>query len=309
MIRPARRALAASTIALLAGGCQALVGFEDFGGASASPHPCDALPSATKLDALGKTLLVLTKSGKSCFWLQEHEVTVAEYDDWVGLPSRPPFDAVRCGWKTGPSNPAADPADTCRSQIGSRDHAPFQKARAMRCVDWCDANAYCGWLGGALCSTLPMSVGSMDPGGPDQVTPACGGLQSLPYPYGATLDPLECQLGEDPDTCGVTPGSSCGPADDVDRARCVSPNGALDMLGNVAEWALNCTKTPVTAQEALCLRRGGSFADDPALVNCNPSTLKTARRDARDPYTGIRCCFGLSADEQEKVKAASATGS
>jgi len=96
---------------------------------------------------------------------------------------------------------------------------------------------------------------------------ACQGPSGFIYPYGDTPQPGACNdLGTLADT-GAYP-------------RCVSTEGALDMVGNVSEWTDDVTGTA----------RGGFFADTSML---GPGCLyrNIAHNVGHsDSWTGFRCC-------------------
>lgn len=305
----ARRAAGATLAALaafvpwLATSCQVVGGFADFGGADAGAarHPCDVLPTR-KTDARGLTTLVLVKEQDRCFWAERGETPVSDYAEFVRA-GAPRWDAARCGWKTAISDPAGTPNDPCVKEVWPRENDPFGPTKPIRCIDWCDAKAYCEWLDGSLCGSIPVSVGTMEPIGSDDWRFTCAGPDLAVFPYGDAARPGACNLDQTRDACAGTELSPCGPYAAGQAAECVAPNGAVDLLGNVAEWVLPCQLGASTPADANCLRKGGSFADASATTTCNVGSLSSAKRSARDPYTGMRCCFPLSAAEQSQIGA------
>ncbi|HVY48951.1 MAG TPA: SUMF1/EgtB/PvdO family nonheme iron enzyme [Minicystis sp.] len=133
-----------------------------------------------------------------------------------------------------------------------------------------EAAAFCTFRGGAL----PTS---------DQLAFAAAGAASRRYPWGETgavcrraawgLAHGPCgEAGVGPDVAGSHPGD-------------VTPDGVLDLAGNVAEWTRPEAKA---AQDADVL--GGSWADAEAAA------LRTWRRrplprGTRSPEIGFRCAF------------------
>ncbi len=91
---------------------------------------------------------------------------------------------------------------------------------------------------------------------------ACGGT----YPYGKEFDPEKCRvMGADGAAVSVGPAGS--------QSGCRSPSGAMDMVGNVAEW---------TSDGYI---NGGSHK------NGEDATCNTmSRRAGGAPHIGFRCC-------------------
>lgn len=126
-------------------------------------------------------------------------------------------------------------------------------AHPINCVGLEQARAHCGWLG----KRLPEDV--------EWTWAARGGLRDTPYPWGRR--PLDATRAcHDRGALGTCEGGS-HPAG-------ASPEGLLDLVGNVAEW---------TRAEPPRLR-GGSWQDG--------KDLDPAGREAVDPATpatGFRC--------------------
>lgn len=148
-------------------------------------------------------------------------------------------------------------------------------------VNWDEAQQLCESVGKRLCDE-------------DEWVFACEGEELLPYTYGYERDPTRCVIDRLPST-GPEPklprdrcmeDSECKSAfDALDQRepagtfqRCVSPSGAHDMNGNVAEW--------VRLNDRAALA-GGSWG--PERNNCR-STAETKTRDERAYQLGFRCC-------------------
>jgi formylglycine-generating enzyme required for sulfatase activity len=299
---------------LLCAHCEVIGGYQTFKAQVEPAHPCDVLPK-TKPN-VGS--MVLTKEHDDCFWVDRVETTVAQYgnflkdDPWSALSG----DQASCGWKSDFFDPKAAPeggaggeeSEACFT-LANREDNPFADAMPMRCVDWCEALAYCRWAEKKLCYSfviLGQTVG--EPGGLWESACSAGSA----YPYGTAVEPGRCNIGLTDGECGNAFGLGvCGPrpvSSTAPVSRCTSPNsGAVDMIGNVAEWSGVCGKiassvkeeTP-NVKEETCQVKGGSFDDDETDVDCQTVTI-FRQRQLRDHRIGFRCCAPLTDDEQTLV--------
>src|SRR5262249_54577342 len=117
--------------------------------------------------------------------------------------------AEYCAWKDGgaPSDPAATPDDACRQATADEDVPPFGPKKPIRCIDWCDARAYCQWMGKELCVQAGGLAGQKDQvpqvaGLKKQFDWACGASPNDPYPSGLRADGA-CRLGGACTTVGI----------------------------------------------------------------------------------------------------------
>ncbi len=145
-----------------------------------------------------------------------------------------------------------------------------EPGRAVASVTLAEAGAFCRWAQGALPTR-------------DQLAYAAAGRSGRRYAWGDTgavcrraawglLDGPCGQGAQGPELAGSHPDGA-------------SPEGALDLAGNVAEWALPAAPA---AREAEV--RGGSFADGAAAA------IRTWQRrvvpvDTRSPAIGVRCAY------------------
>lgn len=280
----------ATMLGLVLGGCQVVAGYESFG--EAPPHPCDGMPTRRDDPELGPEVLIKAKDGR-CFWIDETEVTVRQYDRFVN--ERPaelwPQDSQSCGWKLQQlSNPRFDDANTCRIEAQDREPEPFDPDKPMRCIDWCDARAFCIWAGKDLCAIRP-SVDNYYPVEPEQWSIACSPTSA--YPYGSTPERRACNIGIPPEECGLLTGGKCSVSKVKHFAHCTYPGGPFDMVGNVSEWVLPCEVGNGNGGDGAsdyCVHRGGSFEDSELEVSCSLPALLTERRDQRSRTRGFRCC-------------------
>ena len=152
-----RSAVLCLPIALAA--CQLVGNFSEFdsdAGVAAPTHACDSLPVA-KSDPLGLGVMARVDIPHgTCFWIDRTEVTVEQYQRWqLEVQS----DAISwepnlCVWKHDREDPIGNPADSCAAQLLPFDEQPFAARKPMRCVDFCEAEAFCGWAGKHLCHDI-----------------------------------------------------------------------------------------------------------------------------------------------------------
>ncbi len=190
------------------------------------------------------------------------EVTVAKYQACVDAGAC--FAPDTCGW--GSPNWGV---------AGREDHP-------VNCVDWQQANDFCGFVGGRLPSEAEWEYA------------ARGGGQDITYPWGDA--PASC-------TYAVMYGGGAGCGMDSTWAVCGKPagntaQGLCDMAGNAYEWVqdwhhgdYNGAPSDGGAWESpsgsFRVRRGGGFSSD-------ASALRAANRFPEDPsyrrdYVGFRC--------------------
>jgi hypothetical protein len=278
--------------------CQVVGHYEAFEG-----HPCNALPSS-KPDPKNLATLVLSKQPDgSCYWIDQTEVTVQQYSQFLADTSRPPsWDPACLAWKTTPSNPIAEESDPCTAST-SAESEPFRATKPIRCVDWCDARAFCNWAGMDLCSGSDAD-GIVTPQDlPDQWGGACS-ANGFQYVSGSVPVYGACNVGLDAGQCLAILGQyNCAPAEVTSFPGCTGPSGAINMIGNVAEWVLQCgfsVDGGPGGMDSPCQHRGGSFAGnlvDETCYKLTPDSRATRKRDV-----GLRCCADLTADEQRRVE-------
>lgn len=280
-------------------GCQLVGGYADFDyGALAEPaaNGCDALPPAKNDDRGLSVMARIDKTDRTCFWMDRTEVTVEQYETWQG---DVPADAVEwettwCGWKGDRTDPIRAAGDACVAEILPYDLQPFAPRKPMRCVDFCEAEAYCRWAKKRLCYDTS-AIGIQGP----RVFPlewplACSNQFTTRYPWGNDAA-NRCNSGQTPDDCiGVS--ATCGAFPVGQKTNCSTPGGVMDLLGNVAEWVFSCNyvDSAKPLEPTACLTRGGGY-DDP-LQACDAE--RNVSSDERRPALGFRCCKDLTPEEE-----------
>jgi iron(II)-dependent oxidoreductase len=132
------------------------------------------------------------------------------------------------------------------------------------------AEVYCRWLGKRLPTADEWSIAA-------SVAPATGRI--FRFPWGNLFDPrlantVQAGIGDTQAVGAYHPAGN-------------TATGLMDMAGNVAEW----TNSSTPDGESQMLVKGGSFADEPALVEL--AGQQALARTAQEPWLGFRCAAGL----------------
>jgi formylglycine-generating enzyme len=249
----------------------------------------------------------------STFWLDEYEVTVGRFRQfvaaWNGGAGWTPAagsgkhadlnggqglsatgGGYEPGWNSsddgniGPTDAllACDRYATWTPSAGAYEHLP------INCVNWYEAYAFCIWDGGFLPSEAEWEYA------------AAGGSQLLEYPWGSvapgTANEYEIYACDYPNGSGPCTGAvNVAPVGTtVDGAGLW---GQLDLAGNVEEWNLDYYAVPyaagqctdcadVTAAERRALRGGNFFEAQAELL---PPYRDASTPTTRSGYYGVRC--------------------
>jgi formylglycine-generating enzyme required for sulfatase activity len=205
-----------------------------------------------------------------------HEVTLAAFDIDRCEVTVAQYDA--CVEQGGCTERAA--AEACNSaSLGMTDHP-------ANCTRWEQATAYCEWAGG----TLPTEA---------QWERAARGLDKRVFPWGNNADQA-CTRAVMGDDCGCEGTEPVGT-----RPLGASPDSAMDMAGNVAEWVSDfydqdyydtSPEAEPTGPDSGTERviRGGHFSSTLADIR----TLARAAADPTEalPVYGFRCVYSSGGD-------------
>ncbi len=154
----------------------------------------------------------------------------------------------------------------CISNVFQQPDAP------ARCVDWCDAVAYCKWAGKRLCGHIGgggADFANPDDAGVSQWFNACSGGGTMKFAYGD--DPLdECVQTTQNNVAAKLPEHCQG-----------SVVGLYGLSSNAGEWEDSCDPDI----SALCLIRALPIGP---IAPCAQATQRSVA--GKEPLAGIRCC-------------------
>jgi len=219
-------------------------------------------------------MVVAPKLGGGVYCIDQVEVSYYQYKlFWDANPNpanQPPF----CSWNTTYTPSSAWP--------------PANIAKPVAYVDWCDAYAYCAYMGRRLCGKV--SGGSNAPADYTAADKsmwfnACTAQGVNDYPYGDIYSADAC-IDNVATTTSVWDTLLNKP---LGLATCQGGSpGLYHMSGNLAEWEDSCSGSSGTADS--CRVRGGSY--DSSLdseVRCDADA--SLARDYTGPEVGLRCCL------------------
>lgn len=213
-----------------------------------------------------------------CRWIDKTEVTLTQYGEFLATNPSSAVQAPYCDWNTGFIQSEACLAD---ANVAS-NQAP---AAPVVCVDQCDAEAFCAWAGKRLCSGDWGSAGLNDPSRSEWYD-ACSDGGAHDYPYAGNYQPEACN--DAARTATGCNGGSCSTVVAGSLTLCVTPFGAFDLSGNVAEWASECGS--ITGASDSCHVRGGGIDTPGGSAQCGVAGDR--RRDFVSKTVGFRCCAG-----------------
>lgn len=287
MDRRARAAFALASLPVVA--CTTITGAGDFLVADAVDVVADAgedapvadappVIDATTVDDSGIDVavppcpegMVLGATPEYC--IDVTEVTVAAYDAFLASSPSTSEQPSVCAWNT-----SFAPTTSGTAQM------------PVRGVDWCDARAYCAFVGKRLCGRL--GGGSLDTAGAISAAAsewfaACTAGGTRVYPYGDTYDPQAC-VGADKEVGGVPPSQ---PAPVGTNPLCEGGvPGLFDMSGNVFEWQDACEDgSGANPAKDYCASTGGDYGEDAVDMACRADEVH--ERSESFDWIGFRCC-------------------
>jgi len=201
------------------------------------------------------------------FFLDRTEVTVRAYRECV-LAGRcvqatrvvlTPDVADRIWGKPTPdaSEPTQTPEQLAKAWGKRCNEVRSELDHPINCVNFASAEDYCRWKS----RRLPTS---------SEWTAAAAGAGARQYPWGSRApDCSSACYGRNGSCVSRSPEVATCPAGAVATDR--SPDGALDLAGNVSEWVSDEVAAATPDQPALRLVRGGSFSDEVDKLVTNTS--------------------------------------
>ncbi|MEX1010031.1 MAG: SUMF1/EgtB/PvdO family nonheme iron enzyme, partial [Chthoniobacterales bacterium] len=214
------------------------------------------------------------------FWIDEHEVTIADYKEFLDQLEANPGEAAKFAHPDMPEGKSHVPLDwadnnqleppmpgyyTRAVRWKQYKDAPLNVDSPVFGVDWFDAYAYAKWKG----RSLPTE---------EQWEKAARGTDGRKYPWGNEEDPRRVSSGHDFDPNPKKGGEVDGykrwspvnlPSGDV------SPAGVRGMAGNVSEWTATMAPHEEGMGGEVPVIRGGNWG--------NPEHNITRRRAILDP--------------------------
>ncbi|HEY6556331.1 MAG TPA: SUMF1/EgtB/PvdO family nonheme iron enzyme [Polyangiaceae bacterium] len=253
--------------------CEVVGGYQDFSLESPDVLCANATEPSTRGSAVR-----LVRAGARCFWMDQTEVTRAQYAEF--LASAPPVlnQAACFGNVYTPAPFDAAEGEPCEPRPGVQ--VTLEDSHPIVCVDWCDAAGYCAWAGKALCRDDYFGAAAL---GISDWYAACTNDGTTDYPFDEYSAGI-CNGADNP-TNGCQE-RACTLHAVATLKSCVNGTGIYDLAGNVAEWTSACEDARDRRSE--CRIRGGSMQSDKNELLCR--RLSTTRRDVRSPTTGFRCC-------------------
>ena len=159
--------------------------------------------------------------------------------------------------------------------VDALEYPNLEGVRPAVNVDYVEARRGCAVEGKRLCTTEEWAF-------------ACEGPEMWPYPYGRDRDATACNIDQVDPGGGGGAGSLAPDAREPAgrRPRCISPFGALDMTGNVAEWVEDRAGGRIE-KPFRSAQKGGGWGVGRAT--CRP-TVSTHEERFRSADVGFRCC-------------------
>ena len=214
------------------------------------------------------------------FWIDEHEVTIADYKEFLDFLEANPGEAKNFAHPDMPEGKSHIPLDWAdNNQLEppmpgyykravrwkQYKEAPLDVDSPVFNVDWFDAYAYAKWKG----RRLPTE---------QEWEKAARGTDGRKYPWGNEEDPKRASTGSDFDPNPKKGGDTDGfkrwsPVNQPEGD--VSPYGVRGMAGNVSEWTATMAPSEDGMGGEVPVVRGGNWG--------NPEHHVTRRRAILDP--------------------------
>lgn len=228
-------------------------------------------------------------NGDLHFRIDATEVTVGNYAAFVkgfeaeSQPNQDLHQHTICTWnksvRPNIPTPNAAGATVAAAECMGYDldtEATLRPDFPIRCIDWCDAAAYCIWAGGYMCRSI-----EGDATHPNEWKTACASQFDTKYPYGQNYQAGHCvdnNVSNKPVKVATYPG-------------CVGGySGVFDMSGNVSEWLdCGCEFEGTDPTTTVAYLGGGAYHDMGDDLDCKPNNTSPIGGFRKD--VGARCCY------------------
>lgn len=272
-----------------AGGAVDEAGAAGIGGdAAKAPVDCAAVHG-------GPSMVEVSTPNGDRYCIDTTKVTQKQYAEFLGSnKASPGSEHSSCSWNTSYElrfhddstsaggcyvGPTTGGTNVTESDWFSPDTTPN---RAVVCIDWCDANAFCQWAGKRLCGAVgggPVTQSTFANPKRSEWYNACSNQGATVYPYGDEYD----------EACGR---SKDGALPDVDAASaCHAASGMFSkvygMSGLTSEWLDACEYVPSVGM-SMCAVAGSSGSAE--VSRCGAPGLVAPQ--SAGPNSGFRCCKG-----------------
>ncbi len=208
--------------------------------------------SLSRSNTRGPVMAPVGRLDGACFWIDQSEVTIAQYQEFV---ANSPSDIANLDACKGTNPDFAPSADVDLSKSSD----------PVAGIDWCDAAAFCAWAGKTLCGSYQygeLAVSSYES--------TCTDGENAGFDYNTFTQG---------DTCNGNAATATVPV--KSNQGCVTPTLVFDLVGNVREWTSEC-------DSSTCASRGGSFRSTGSDWGCKAK--KSRSRTFTSVDLGFRCC-------------------
>jgi formylglycine-generating enzyme required for sulfatase activity len=238
----------------------------------------------------GPAMVLIPGPNGNDFCIDATEVSAGHYDAWLSGDPSVDGQASECdAWNTT-FTPSTDANNFCNF-YNYPDLVVNNPNIPIRCVDWCDAQAFCKWAGKRLCGAIGGGAGDFNKATDPKANEwyrACSEAGMRDYPYGDAFDAKAC-IGADFNGNPMFEPGTDYPREVGSTASCQGGYpGLLDMSGNIWEWEDSCNGS--NGNGDVCLTRGGSYVEAAGDLSCTHDIAPT--RDTTAITIGFRCCAG-----------------